>query len=158
VIDYAESRVEQLDAILPQLALSASERQPVRVLLLVRARNWGTLLRHHSDALDAVLDDIDVRTLEDLPLELDERRALFAAAAAALAARNGDAVSVPAAPDGLDQVVFVSPLTIVIAAYLAVHRDPRSAQDGGSGPHRRAPRCAHLRQPGHRAPVSAQRV
>jgi hypothetical protein len=131
VIDYAESRVEQLDAILPALAASASEQHRVRVLLLVRAHNWGTLLRHHSDALDAVLDDIDVRTLEALPLEFDERCALFAAAAGALAARNGDAVGVPAAPDELEHVVFVSPLTVVIAAYLAVHRDPRSARDGG---------------------------
>ncbi len=37
VVDYAESWVEQLDAILPQLAVNASEQHPVRVLLLVRA-------------------------------------------------------------------------------------------------------------------------
>jgi hypothetical protein len=61
VIDYAESRLEQLDVILPQLAAGASEQHPVRVLLLVRARpgrggDWSAVLRHHSDGLDAVLD------------------------------------------------------------------------------------------------------
>ena len=38
VIDYAEARVEQLDVMLLQLAVGASEQHPVRVLLMMRAR------------------------------------------------------------------------------------------------------------------------
>jgi hypothetical protein len=139
VVDYAESRVEQLDVILPQLAAGASEQHPVRVLLLVRARpgrggDWSAVLRHHSDGLDAVLDEIDVPVvLESLPLDGEERRALFAATAGALASREDNALTSPVPSDELDQTVFASPLMVVIAAYLAVHRDTRSPQSGGGG-------------------------
>jgi tetratricopeptide (TPR) repeat protein len=140
VIDYAESRVEQLNAILAPLAASATEREPVRVLLLVRdsprmrGGDWRAPLRHHSDALDGVLDDVDVRVLEDMPLRPGERRALFAAAAAALAARGGKAASVPAAPEELEQPLFAAPLAVVIAAYLAVHRHTSAGEQTDQTP------------------------
>ncbi len=136
VIDYAESRVEQLDAILPQLAIGASGQHPVRVLLLVRAGSgrggdWGGVLRHHSDGLDAVVDEMDAPVvLGDLPLDGEQRRALFAVAAAALASRAANADSAPEPSDELGQTVFASPLMVVIAAYLAVHRDTRSVRGG----------------------------
>src|SRR5262249_30982046 len=86
VVDYAETRLEQLELLLPGLASTASDEACVRVLLLVRARaHRGAdptgVLRHHSDRLDAMLDDVDVRALDDLPLDKRERRSLFAAAA-----------------------------------------------------------------------------
>ncbi len=75
VIDYAESRAEQLEVVLPLLAAQATQQHPVRVLMLVRAaprrtQDWTEALRHHSDPLDAVLDDVDVRLLENDPLDL----------------------------------------------------------------------------------------
>ena len=126
VIDYAESRVEQLELLLPLLAARATTEQPVRVLLLVRAgprrtADWAEGLRNRSDTLDAVLDECDVRVLEDMPLEITERWSLFKAAAGAFAGRIDPPVAPPELPEVLDQASFSSPLLVVIAAYLAVH-------------------------------------
>ena len=129
VIDYAESRTEQLEGMLPLLAAQASAEHPVRVLLLVRAGprrsgDWTEVLRHHGDALDAVLDDLDVRVLDDAPLEPADRQALFRAAGGAFAARADPPVaSVPEPPAVLARAVFANPLLVVIAAYVAVHAD-----------------------------------
>ena len=93
VIDYAESRGEQLEVVLPLLAEQATTEWPVRVLLLVRAAprrsdDWTEPLRGRGDWLDAVLDDVEVRVLDDSPPTPDERAALFGSAAAAFAARD----------------------------------------------------------------------
>lgn len=127
VIDYAESRAEQLEAMLPMLAVRATPEHPVRVLLLVRAaprrtQDWTEALRHHTDPLDAVLDDVDVRVLEDDPLDLAGRRQLFNAAAGAFGSRvKPPAAAPPDPPAVLTKGLFANPLLVVIAAYLAVH-------------------------------------
>ncbi|MEA2188304.1 MAG: hypothetical protein QOK16_3315 [Solirubrobacteraceae bacterium] len=135
VVDYAETRGEQLEVLLPWLAATATAEHPVRVLLLVRSaprpgKDWAAVLRDRGDALDVVLDDVEQHLLEDLPLELAERHAVFASATQAFAARQNTTLDMPAAvTDELGQSVFTSPLMVVIAAYLAVH-DPAGALPG----------------------------
>ena len=133
VIDYAESRGEQLEIVLPWLAEQATTEWPVRVLLLVRAAprrsdDWTEPLRGRGDWLDAVLDDVQLRVLDDLPPTPGERAALFGSAATAFAARaQPDAVpgtvAVPEPSTALAGPAFTSPLLISVAAYLAV-QDP----------------------------------
>ncbi len=125
VVDYAESRVEQLQLLLPLLEADATAEAPVRVLLLVRAapsqaKHWPGRLRNQIDTLDAVLDACEVRLLEDAPLQIADRTRLFEAAAAAFAARLDPPAPVPGPPE-LNGEVFGNPLMIVIAAYLAAH-------------------------------------
>ena len=124
VIDYAETRSEQLEFALPLMAAHATDEHPVRVLLLVRAQpqhanDWRAVLRGRGDELDRLLDAASVLPLEEQALEPSERTTLFAAAAAALAAREG--LPIPGSPLALAQPAFGSPLLVVIAAYLAVH-------------------------------------
>jgi hypothetical protein len=128
VVDYAESRTEQLEVLLPFLASEANAPLPVRVLLLVRAsprlgHDWRTLLRRRVDHdLEQILDETEVHVLDDAPLTGSERGALYAAAVEAFAARVGrvpTAVEVP--PVNLSDTAFANPLLIVMAAYLAVH-------------------------------------
>jgi tetratricopeptide (TPR) repeat protein len=129
VVDYAETRGEQLELVAPALAGYATEEHPVRLVLLVRSKpregsDWsGVLRRRRHDELDVLLDDADQHALEDLPLDRAARATLFDAAAAALAQRAGAPSGVPAAPEVLEGGVFSSPLMVVIAAYLAVHGD-----------------------------------
>jgi len=145
VVDYAETRAEQLEVLLPWLAATATEKDPVRVLLLIRAAprqgsDWTTALRHRSDPLDRVLDDVEQHRLEHLPLDLAERHALFSAAAAAFAMRR-PAGAVPVAPPlGLGGPVFTSPLMVVIASYLAVHDSADAIPATSSAIGRAAPR------------------
>ena len=129
VVDYAETRAEQLEVLLPLLAAHATAVCPVRVLLLVRAAprrgsDWTQVLRHRSDALDVLLDDVRQLLLENAPLVAAEREALFGVAAAAFAERvDGPAGSAPPTPQDIGEPAFASPLMVVIAAYLAVHSD-----------------------------------
>jgi len=128
VADYAESRAEQLEVLLPLLAARATAGHPVRVLLLVRASplrttDWTERLRGRGDMLDAVLDECACHVLEDLPLTLAERETLFAAAAHAFASRRDPPLGTPDLPDALDRPDFSSPLLVVTAAYLAVHAE-----------------------------------
>ena len=58
---------------------------------------------------------------------------MFAATAGALASREDNALTPSEPSDELEQTVFASPLMVVIAAYLAVHRNTRSPQSGGGG-------------------------
>jgi hypothetical protein len=128
VVDYAETRGEQLELIAPLLNGYATIAHPVRLLLLVRSKpreggDWtGVLRRRRHDQLDVLLDDAEQRTLEDLPLDRDARDILFTTAARALT-RRADTDIVPLAPAVLEQDAFSSPLMVVIAAYLAVHGD-----------------------------------
>ncbi|WP_461189929.1 tetratricopeptide repeat protein [Arthrobacter sp. Z4-13] len=128
VIDYAETRVEQLEDVLPKLQRTATLQYPVRVLLLVRkapqgSNDWTEALRGGSDWLETVLDKATVRILDETPLTVSDRSALFAAATSAFAQRDKPAISPShiSAPD-LTGNTFTKPLLVVIAAYLAVHR------------------------------------
>lgn len=118
VVDYAETRAEQLEILLPLLAATATEETPARVLLLVRAaprhgKDWAVVFRHRTDALDVVLDDVEQHLLEDLPLDLADRHALFRVAAGAFAARSVEPLELPSAvPGELEQRVFASPLMV----------------------------------------------
>ncbi len=128
IVDYAESRPEQLELLLPLLKDRASAEHPVRVLLLVRAgprrtEDWTEALRGQSEWLDAVVDECDTRVLEDMPLDSSERQALFNAAAGAFAGRVEPPVAPPESPKVLAEQIYSSPLLVVIAAYLAVHGD-----------------------------------
>ncbi len=131
VVDYAEARTEQLEVVLPSLALRATPEHPVRALLLVRAGprrtgDWTEALRRRGDLLDAVLDDMELRVLEDEPIGPAEREDLFRAAADAFSRRAVPEVLPVPAPPPLGAAPFASPLLVVVAAYLAVH-------GGGSG-------------------------
>lgn len=125
-VDYAESRANQLNELLPLLASKAAQDAPVRVLLLVRAgpkrtTDYAESLRNQSDLLDNLLDRCEMHVLEELPLDEEERAELFEAVAGAFAERNGAAV--PPVPTTLlrSQTFKKSPLLVVLAAYLAVH-------------------------------------
>ena len=93
-----------------------------------RSDDWTEPLRGRGDWLDAVLDDVQVRVLDDSPPTPDERAALFGSAAAVFAARaqpdaDPGTVAVPEPPAVLASPAFTSPLLVSVAAYLAVH-DP----------------------------------
>jgi tetratricopeptide (TPR) repeat protein len=126
IVDYAESRLEQLDLLLPILADSASLASPVRIVLLVRdaprrTDDWAEALRNHTDELDAVLDRFQTHVLEDAPLDDDQRAVLYAAAASAFAERADPPVEQIAEAPALDDPLFETPLLVVTAAYLGVH-------------------------------------
>ncbi|MCU1358021.1 MAG: repeat-containing protein [Acidimicrobiales bacterium] len=136
VIDYAETRLSQLSALLPRLSSHATDQHPVRVLLLVRdrphaGRDLRALLGGDTEELDSIVDDVDPTDLSDPTL--DERRGLFTAAARAFVTRDGTGLAVPDPPDDLHQTVYDRPLMVAIAAYLAVHNptgDLPTTRDG----------------------------
>lgn len=134
VIDYAEARADQVATLVPMLAAHATAEHPVRVLLLVRARrgpDWTALLRGSGEALDALVDDMGLNVLNDLPAGGESRHELFAAAAGEFATKDASAAA-PGAPDGLDGPTFATPLLVVVKAYLAVHgsgEGPRSRSE-----------------------------
>lgn len=125
VVDYAESRVEQLELLMPLLRADASPERPVRVLLLVRTGSReGDLaaLRNRLDSLDALLDECETQTLEETPMGAAGREELFQIANRAFADRMDTAASPPSVP-ALAEEVFSSPLMVVIAAYLAARSE-----------------------------------
>ncbi|WP_461189932.1 hypothetical protein [Arthrobacter sp. Z4-13] len=128
VIDYAETRVKELEELLPALQWEARPEHPVRVLLLVRktpqrSGDWTEALRNSGDSwLESVLDEATVRVLDHTKPNSDDREALFAAAVEAFASRGNPREAVPeAAPPDLTGEAFGNPLLIVTAAYLSVH-------------------------------------
>ena len=126
VVDYAESRPEQLELLVPLLHAHASPENPVRIVLLVRApprrgKDWTEPLRDRGEALDLALDEFQHQVLEDAPLDAPGRNALFAVAAGAFAARSDPPTQPPDPPATLGEETFRTPLLVVIAAYLAVH-------------------------------------
>ena len=126
VVDYAETRAAQLATLLPRLAACATAEEPVRALLLIRARrgeDWTAPLRNVSEALDVLVDDMGVDVLNRVPLDETSRLALFASAAAAFAEHASNARAVPAPPETLEGPVYATPLLVVIRAYLEVHGD-----------------------------------
>ena len=139
VVDYAESRAEQLEVVLPiWRRRPRMTRRSVSCCWSASAprRRLTAALRYRSDRLDAVLDGIDAHLLEDLPLTDRERRELFTATAAALVERAGG--SPPPAPPELDEALFASPLLVVIAAYWRCTDDRTPEVDV---PRRLRPRC-----------------
>lgn len=126
VIDYAETRVEQLDALLPLLAQAATSEWPVRIVLIVRAvprdsvAGWRDVLRPRGgDPLRGLLNDTAVWALDDLPLRWNERVELFEAATDAFSRRVGGAPPMPVAMEALEEPLYAKPLMVVVAAYLA---------------------------------------
>jgi len=141
VVDYAESRAEQLEVLLPALNEKATAKSPVRVLLLVRASprhdDWSEPLRGRGDWLDTVLDDTAQQILNERPLTPAERAALFTAAAIAFADWDhsdlpAETLPIPDPPWTLEQPAFATPLLVVTAAYLTVHgaRDLPTTREG----------------------------
>lgn len=129
VVDYAETRLDQLELLLPRLEGTATDVHPVRVLLLVRdaprrTGSWTEAIQGHSEVLDAYADRLDLDVLVDVPLSMPDRRKLFRAATTALSAQLPDAVSASHPPE-LARAHFATPLLVVMAAYLQL-RDPGS--------------------------------
>ena len=126
VVDYAETRPQQLEFLTALLAASGSASYPVRVLLLVRARprqaaDYTAALRHRGDQLDALLDTFDTHALDTMPLNEAERERLFGAAYSAIAARAHQSPGSSARNPQLSAAAFADPLMVTVAAYLAVH-------------------------------------
>jgi tetratricopeptide (TPR) repeat protein len=116
VLDYAETRSQQLRTLLP-LLWNADSSQPVRVLLLARsAGEWWSRLTQELDG--AMPDTWPLGALD----AAGDRAAQFDAAVAAFAGRltgAGAALSVPP-PLDLDHDRYGSPLTLHLAALTAL--------------------------------------
>ncbi|TDB73182.1 tetratricopeptide repeat protein [Micromonospora sp. KC723] len=119
VVDYAERwRLSVLTSMIESLALDHPGRR-VRVLLLARPQfGWW-------ESVSAQLDGVGVD--QDPPLGLGDfttdpaaRRAAYADATAAFAARLGAPSEPVTAPADLDDVAYASPLTLHMAALAAV--------------------------------------
>ena len=130
VIDYAETRVAQLNALLPELRSGATGQYPVRVLLLTRTGTTGDssaevikpLRNGAADPLDSILDDVATRLLDRSPLTAEDQKAVFRTHARSFLARGGRAEDpAPTTPDFITSGDEPNPLFLTIAAYLAVH-------------------------------------
>lgn len=126
VIDYAETRREQLDQVLPMLAAAASSEHPVRILLTIRGRaTTGEEVRRtlydYSDGLDELVDRAEVDLLSERPFGEPERAALFQAAVDAIARQlEVDPTLRRGLGPDLAGAVLSTPLMVLIAAYLGV--------------------------------------
>jgi hypothetical protein len=127
MVDYAEARVEQLAALVPLLASSATPACPVRVLLTVRGKRpgkpWLSGLLGSGDAFDVLVSQARLDVLSEHRLEGAARAELFRAANRAFVgyrARSGKTARAGVAPATLESDVYSNPLMVVIAAYLAV--------------------------------------
>lgn len=126
IIDYAETRTEQVARLLVKLR-QAPEIARIRVLLLARSagRWWDRLRRHNTDVLD-VASVFDLPTLDD---SFESRQQAFDAAVAAFAGAlpgadasidwQGIADSVDI-PDDLDADRYGTPLTLQMTALLTL--------------------------------------
>ena len=125
VVDYAETRADQLQLSLPDLVAAGTIEHPMRVLLLIRAApsgstDWAAPLRRRGGLLDGVLDEADVLDLQAAEWNPGERQRLFAAALSAFAARLAN--EEPGTSGESSAAVFQSarsPLLVLAAAYLA---------------------------------------
>lgn len=129
VVDYAESRRQQLGEVVPLLAQHASADHPVRVVLTVRAHpassDWLAPLRGINDEFDAWLvpPSTMVDVISDRPPDATARHQLYLGAHQAFARY----LSLPARDEPsveLGMPMFANPLMVVIAAFLAVHPAP----------------------------------
>jgi hypothetical protein len=124
IVDYAETRRNELETLLPRLAQTATETSPVRVVLLVRTRprrssDWSGFLRTGHEGLDSILDGLPVHALGDTPLSLAERRDVLERTVEALANYLPEPNALSAPPSDLSSDAFADPLMLVIAAYLS---------------------------------------
>jgi hypothetical protein len=126
VVDYAEYRVEQLEALLRPLIEGAAADRPVRVLLLIRSspltsESLAAPLLGHSDWLDTVLDLAELSSLSDAPLDALSRSHLFEEAVDAFSSWSGKSEALVNRPKPtLDNEDFQAPLLVIIAAFLFV--------------------------------------
>ena len=137
VVDYAETRAAQLASLLPRLAASATAEQPVRALLLIRARrgeDWTAPLRNVGEGLDALVDEMSRRRGQRVPLARIGPAGPVLRRRAAFAGREPGGRAAPRAAGELGGPVYATPLLVVIRAYLDVH--------GGGGPAREPWRAA----------------
>jgi tetratricopeptide (TPR) repeat protein len=127
LVDYAETRVEQLSALVPLLAANATLTNPVRVVLTVRTkrpgRDWSSGLLGGGDAFDIFVTEAGLDVLSEHPLEGNARAALFLGAHQAFVdcrtGSGGTASAVGSVPAELGSDAYSSPLMVVIGAYLA---------------------------------------
>ena len=118
VIDYAETRQEQLTELLPALKSRASGEYPVRVLLTARvAATSDEEARHvfqgHDDVLDAMIEMARVDDLAERTFDASERQEMLSSAVTAFSERLGTTRPVPVLPEA----VLWTPLTLTIAAF-----------------------------------------
>ena len=138
VVDYAETRPEQLAELVPLLVFHSRRETPVRVLLTARGRsvdgNWTCEFWGRSDAFDVMLAQAPVDVLSERPLGIDSRRVLCMSANRAFVHhlnRSGSAlIPIKAPPAELAEEVFSNPLMVVIAAYLAIELNDHLPSNG----------------------------
>jgi tetratricopeptide (TPR) repeat protein len=128
VVDYAESRVEQVGTLLELMQPSATPRKPVRVILLVRrpaahrtgqpeAAVWVDATRpYNRPRADALLDEATTLVLDQLPLDMTLRHSLYDAALEAFGQREPSTGYVDLTDD-----MYSQPLVVVMAGYLTSH-------------------------------------
>lgn len=135
VIDYAETRAEQLGRLLPQL-WAAADTAPVRLLLLARTEGdwWRDLRLHHPD----VLTTATTSKLAPLDDPLPARRQAYVRAVAAFADALPtidasiawqDLAALVAPPEDLDADRYGNPLTLQMNALLALLQTQRELED-----------------------------
>ena len=136
VVDYAETRVEQVGVLLRSLQLSGSSA-PARVVLLVRQpstnaalaaedplEQWVSVVRPYGDEVaDQLLDEARVVVLNEKPFISEDRRQLFDRALAAYQPKEAPKND---ARIDLDVGLYEQPLMIVMAGFLAA-RNPDEA-------------------------------
>lgn len=139
VLDYAETRVEEVSAVLTSLSPSATWLQPVRVLLLVRnplqgsvggpplssdKEPWRAAVRPLADeAANTLLDDAGILTLPGGSLTIDDRELLFSQAVNGLPVYMGLPIGASVRhedTDFLNRTEYDQPLYVAMAAYLFV--------------------------------------
>jgi hypothetical protein len=120
VVDYAESRVEEVRDLINGLAEGATPSAPVRVLAIVRRAGQPDpdpriVFAHHQDRTASAALSTEER---DLPIDLSRSGLSIADRTAVLdAARVAYGVSLPSAVD-LSSHVYDRPLTILATAIL----------------------------------------
>jgi tetratricopeptide (TPR) repeat protein len=130
IIDYAETRPDGLAALMGELAKHATrEGPPIRVLLLARSDgDWWQEIARSNDAIGVVeRPAVPMETTGSVSID---RRAFFDACAKAFAARlrlEEIGVVEAAAPPDLTPDLFDRPLTLAMAAFLAVIGRPANA-------------------------------
>ena len=142
IVDYAESRREQVAALL-RACMSSDSTAPIRIVLLVRqprsyiardrtAAAWVNAIRPDNDeAVDQLLDEAEnsVLLLDESPLIVADRESLFKRARNTF--HTADDLNADFKFD-LSEDLYKQPLMIVMAGYLAALGDesePSSAHE-----------------------------
>jgi tetratricopeptide (TPR) repeat protein/nucleoside phosphorylase len=121
VLDYAEARFDQLEALLRHLGSrrGSAANAPCRVALLARqGGEWLTSLQGQSDEAKELLGAAPPIALTPLPVATPLRETVFAKAAQAFADRLGK--SAPGAAPDLSDPRFERPFYVHLAALAAV--------------------------------------